>query len=185
MYASDTWDDDWWWSTWDEGWSDAWTDTSWSVVPAPVEKATPLAAPAAPEPKATSGAAVSAVTLEPVPPSKAKAKATSKVPAKASGLALPAVTLGSMFAGTSFCFVVPHVMMCHLVACLKVVWTLMTFRLWLGHDTESNQHFVATSQGVHKTRSLRRRPPSEQVQKDLLESLQAKPALSVPEIAAT
>ena len=47
--------------------------------------------------------------------------------------------------------------------------------LWLGRDTESNQHFVATAQGVHKTRSLRRRPPSEQVQKDLLESLRAKP----------
>ena len=47
--------------------------------------------------------------------------------------------------------------------------------LWLGRDTESNQHFVATSQGVHKTRSLRRRLPSEQVQKDLLESHWAKP----------
>ena len=47
--------------------------------------------------------------------------------------------------------------------------------LWLGRDTESNQHFVATAQGVHKTRSLRRRPPSEQVQKDLLESLRARP----------
>ena len=78
------------------------TDTSWSVVPAPVEKATSLAAPAAPKPNATSGAAVSAVTLEPVPLSKAKAKAT----AKASGLALAAVTLGSMFAGTT-CLVVP------------------------------------------------------------------------------
>ena len=33
---------------------------------------------------------------------------------------------------------------------------------------------MATSQGVHKTRSLRRGPPSEQVQKDL-ESLRAKP----------
>ena len=107
VFASDTWDDDWWWSTWDEGWSDAWTDSSWSVVPAPAEKATSLAAPAAPEPKATSGAAASAVTLEPVPSSKAKAKATSKAPAKASGLALAAVTLGSMFAGTSSCLVVP------------------------------------------------------------------------------
>ena len=63
VYVSDTWDDDWWWSTCDEGWSDAWTNTSWSVFPAPVEKATSLEAPAAPEPKATSGAAVSAVTL--------------------------------------------------------------------------------------------------------------------------
>ena len=34
---------------------------------------------------------------------------------------------------------------------------------------------MATAQGVHKTRSLRRRPPSEQVQKALLESLRAKP----------
>ena len=34
---------------------------------------------------------------------------------------------------------------------------------------------MATSQDVHKTRSLRRHPPSEQVQKDLLESLRAKP----------
>ena len=55
VYASDTWDDDWWWPTWDEGWSDALTSTSWIVGPAPVEKATSLAAPAAPEPKATSG----------------------------------------------------------------------------------------------------------------------------------
>ena len=98
VYASDTWDDDWWWPTWDEGWSDAWTYTSWSVVQAPVEKT-------APEPKATSGPAVNAVTLEPVPSSKAKAKATSKAPAKTSGLALAAVTLGSMFAGTSSCLV--------------------------------------------------------------------------------
>ena len=103
---------------------------SWSVVPTPVEKATSLAAPAAPEPKATSGAAVSAVTLEPVPSSKAKAKAISKAPAKASGLALAAVTLGSMFAGTSFCLVVSP---CHDVShgCMLegCVLTLMTFRL--------------------------------------------------------
>ena len=80
------------------------------MVPARVEKATLLAAPAAPEPKATSGAAVSAVTLE---SSKAKAKATSKAPAKASGLALAAVTLGSMFAGTSSSLVAPP---CHEVS---------------------------------------------------------------------
>ena len=121
VYASDTWDDDWWWSTWDEGWGDAWTDTSWSVVGAPVEKATSLAAPAAPEPKATSGAAVSAVALEPVPSSKAEAKATSKAPAKASGLALAEVTLGSMLLAVLLAWLLHHVMMCHLVACLKVV----------------------------------------------------------------
>ena len=74
-----TWDDDWWWSTWDDGWSDAWADTSWSVVPPPaVQKATSSAAPSAPDPKATSGAPVGALTLQmPVAP-KAKAKATSK-----------------------------------------------------------------------------------------------------------
>ena len=53
---------------------------------------------------------MSAVTLEPVPSSKAKAKATSKALAKASCLALAAVTLGSMFAGTSSCLVAPP---CH------------------------------------------------------------------------
>ena len=47
--------------------------------------------------------------------------------------------------------------------------------LWLGRDTESNQHFVATPHGVFKTRSLRRRPPSEQTHKALLESLKATP----------
>ena len=47
--------------------------------------------------------------------------------------------------------------------------------LWLGRDTESNQHFVATPHGVFKTRSLRRRPPSEQIHKALLESLKATP----------
>ena len=45
------------------------------------------------------------MTLEPVPSSKAKAKATWKAPARASGLAPAAVTLGSMFAGTSSCLV--------------------------------------------------------------------------------
>ena len=47
--------------------------------------------------------------------------------------------------------------------------------LWLGRDTKSNQHFVATPHGVFKTRSLRRRPPSEQIHKALLESLKATP----------
>ena len=106
VFGDGTWDDDWWWSTWDDGWSDGWTDTSWSVVQPPaVEKATSSAAPAAPEPTATSGAPVSAVTLEPPPPSKAKAKATSKASPKASGFAIAALTLGSMFAGTSSCVV--------------------------------------------------------------------------------
>ena len=48
--------------------------------------------------------------------------------------------------------------------------------LWLGRDTESNQHFVATPHGVFKTCSLRRRPPSEQIHKALLESLKATPS---------
>ena len=59
VFGDGTWDDGWWWSTWDDGWSDGWTDTSWSVVPPPaVEKATSSAAPSASEPKATSGAPV-------------------------------------------------------------------------------------------------------------------------------
>ena len=108
VFGDGTWDDDWWWSTWDDGWSDVWTDTSWSVVPPPaVEKATSSAAPPASEPKATSGAPVSAVTLEPPPTSKAKAKATSKASPKASGFAVAALTLGSVFAGTSSCLVSP------------------------------------------------------------------------------
>ena len=108
VFGDGTWDDDWWWSTWDDGWSDGWTDTSWSVVQPPaVEKATSSAAPAAPDPKATSGAPVSAVTLEPPPTLKAKAKATSKAAPKASGFAIAALTLGSMFAGASSCMVSP------------------------------------------------------------------------------
>ena len=47
---------------------------------------------------------MSAVTLEPAPTSKAKAKATSKA-APASGFAIVALTLGSIFAGTSSCLV--------------------------------------------------------------------------------
>ena len=69
----------------------------------PLRRLLPL--PAAPGPKATSGAPVSAVTLEPVPTSKAKAKATSKAAPKASGSAIAALTLGSMFAGASSCVV--------------------------------------------------------------------------------
>ena len=44
---------------------------------------------------------------------------------------------------------------------------------WPRHGVEPA--FCGDLTGVHKTRSLRRRPPSEQVQKDLLESLRAKP----------
>ena len=47
--------------------------------------------------------------------------------------------------------------------------------LCIGRDTESNQHSAATSQVVRKTCSLRRHRGSEQVQKDLLESVRAKP----------
>ena len=108
VFGDGTWDDDWWWSTWDDGWSAGWTDTSWSVVQLPtVEKATSPATPAASEPNATSGAPVSAITLEPAPTSKAKAKATSKAAPKASGFATAALTLGSMFAGVSSCLVSP------------------------------------------------------------------------------
>ena len=102
------------WSTWDDGWSDAWTDTSWSVAQPPavetVEKATSSAAPAALEPKATSGAPVSAVSSEPVPTSKAKAKAISKAAPKASGFPSQRLSLklGSMFACASACVIAPH-----------------------------------------------------------------------------
>ena len=106
VFGAGTRDDDWWWSTWDDDWSDGWTDTSWSVVQPPaVEKATSVTAPAASEPKATSGAPVSAVTLGPVPSS--KAKAMSKAAPKASGFAVAALTLVSVLAGASSCVVAP------------------------------------------------------------------------------
>ena len=34
--------------------------------------------------------------------------------------------------------------------------------IWLGKDTESDQHFVADASGVFKTRSVKRLPPSRQ-----------------------
>ena len=56
---------------------------------------------------ATSGAPVSAVTLETVPTSKARATATSKAAPKALGFASAALTFGSMLAGISSCVVAP------------------------------------------------------------------------------
>ena len=129
VHASDTWDDDWWWSTWDERWSDAWTDTSWSVVPAPVEKVTSLAAPAAPEPKATSGAAVSAVTLEPVPSSKARPRPLRRHLRRPLAWHLLKSHLEACLLALLLAWLFHHVMICHLVACLKVMSTLKTFRL--------------------------------------------------------
>ncbi|CAE7254846.1 RE2 [Symbiodinium natans] len=109
------WSDEEWWPAWDDGWSSTWSDwndDTWSVVSPPpaVEKATSAPPSHAAEPKATSGAPVSAVTLG-TPPARlssaAKPKATPKATSKASGLAIAAITLGSMFAGTQSCFVSP------------------------------------------------------------------------------
>ena len=47
--------------------------------------------------------------------------------------------------------------------------------LWLGRDTSADVHIVGTTSGVFKTRSIRRLPISEQVDKQLLKDFQAKP----------
>ena len=47
--------------------------------------------------------------------------------------------------------------------------------LWLGRDTSADMHVVGTTSGVFKTRSIRRLPVSEQVDRQLLKDFQAKP----------
>ena len=47
--------------------------------------------------------------------------------------------------------------------------------IWLGKDTESDQHFVADSSGVFKTRSVKRLPPAQQADFQLLQSVVARP----------
>ena len=47
--------------------------------------------------------------------------------------------------------------------------------IWLGKDTESDQHFVADATGVFKTRSVKRFPPSKQANLQLLQSVKARP----------
>ena len=47
--------------------------------------------------------------------------------------------------------------------------------IWLGKDTESDQHFVADASGVFKTRSVKRHPPSRQADVALLQSIYARP----------
>ena len=39
--------------------------------------------------------------------------------------------------------------------------------LWVGKDTESDEHIILTELGAFKTRNLRRRPKSEQVAVEL------------------
>ena len=47
--------------------------------------------------------------------------------------------------------------------------------IWLGKDTESDQHFVADASGVFKTRSVKRHPPSRQADVAVLQSISARP----------
>ena len=47
--------------------------------------------------------------------------------------------------------------------------------IWLGKDTESDQHFVADATGVFKTRSVKRLPPSKQSDLSLLQSVKVRP----------
>ena len=47
--------------------------------------------------------------------------------------------------------------------------------IWLGKDTESDQHFVADASGVFKTRSVKRLPPSKQADLALLQAIKARP----------
>ena len=47
--------------------------------------------------------------------------------------------------------------------------------IWLGKDTESDQHFCADGSGVFKTRTVKRFPPSKQSDLLLLQSVKARP----------
>ena len=47
--------------------------------------------------------------------------------------------------------------------------------IWLGTDTESDQHFVADATKVFKTRSVKRLPPSRQSDLSLVQSVKARP----------
>ena len=47
--------------------------------------------------------------------------------------------------------------------------------LWLGRESTSDMHVVANADGVFKTRSVRRLPAEQQVNKELLESMKATP----------
>ena len=49
--------------------------------------------------------------------------------------------------------------------------------LWLGRDTSADMHVVGTTSGVFKTRSIRRLPVSEQVDKQLLKDVLEFPVL--------
>ena len=142
VFGDGTWDDDWWWSTWDDGWSDGWTDTSWSVVPPPAaEKATSSAAPPASEPKATSGAPVSAVTLEPPPTSKAKAKPLrplQRLHRRPLASPLQHLHLVACLLALLPAWCLRLVWMCHLTACLMGVLRSMTSLLLVRLQTTSS-----------------------------------------------
>jgi hypothetical protein len=47
--------------------------------------------------------------------------------------------------------------------------------LWVGRDTESNEHLILTSEGAWKTRNVRRLPPSGQANKELAQSVTGLP----------
>ena len=47
--------------------------------------------------------------------------------------------------------------------------------IWLGKDTESDQHFCADGSGVFKTRTVKRFPPSKQCDLLLLQAVKARP----------
>ena len=47
--------------------------------------------------------------------------------------------------------------------------------IWLGKDTESDQHFCADGSGVFKTRTVKRFPPSKQSDLLLLQAVKARP----------
>ena len=47
--------------------------------------------------------------------------------------------------------------------------------IWLGKDTESDQHFVAEATGAFMTRTVKRHPPSRQADVALLQSISAHP----------
>jgi len=47
--------------------------------------------------------------------------------------------------------------------------------IWLGKDTNADEHLVGTSSGVYKVRSIRRLPPSQQHNKELLLQLSGTP----------
>ena len=49
------------------------------------------------------------------------------------------------------------------------------YGIWLGKCSRSDEHFVATATRVYRTRTVRRLPPTDRYNRDLLESITSIP----------